>query len=87
MVTFEELANRQRAVAVVGLGYVGLPLAVALAKHFDVIGFDIKEDRVKALNSGEGRPGLDEHPFHIGPEVALQRGCDHRGRADAHRHL
>lgn len=57
MVTFEELANRQRAVAVVGLGYVGLPLAVALAKHFDVIGFDIKEDRVKALNSGEDHTG------------------------------
>lgn len=57
MVTFEELANRQRAVAVVGLGYVGLPLAVALARHFEVIGFDIMEQRIKALNSGEDHTG------------------------------
>ena len=57
MVTFEELANRQRAVAVVGLGYVGLPLAVALARHFEVIGFDINEERVKALSGGEDHTG------------------------------
>ena len=39
-------------VAVVGLGYVGLPLAVALSRHFDVIGFDINTARVDALNGG-----------------------------------
>ena len=40
-------------IAVVGLGYVGLPLAVALAKKFGVLGFDINPDRVKALRAGE----------------------------------
>ncbi len=39
-------------VAVVGLGYVGLPLAVSLAKKFDVIGFDINKSRVSMLNEG-----------------------------------
>ena len=39
-------------IAVIGLGYVGLPLAVEFAKKYPVIGFDIKQDRVDELNSG-----------------------------------
>ncbi len=38
-------------ICVVGLGYVGLPLAVELAKYFQVSGFDIRESRVKALKT------------------------------------
>lgn len=57
MVTLEYLKNRQAKVAVVGLGYVGLPLAAALAKHFAVVGFDIKKDRVEELQKGIDRTG------------------------------
>jgi len=39
-------------IAVIGLGYVGLPLAVEFAKHFDTVGFDINETRVAELMSG-----------------------------------
>ncbi|HWJ39030.1 MAG TPA: nucleotide sugar dehydrogenase, partial [Sphingomicrobium sp.] len=39
-------------IAVVGLGYVGLPLAVALAAKYPVIGFDISGERVAALKQG-----------------------------------
>jgi UDP-N-acetyl-D-galactosamine dehydrogenase len=39
-------------VAVVGLGYVGLPLAVALARKHDVVGYDISPERVAALREG-----------------------------------
>jgi UDP-N-acetyl-D-glucosamine/UDP-N-acetyl-D-galactosamine dehydrogenase len=39
-------------VVVVGLGYVGLPLAVALAKHVKCVGFDISQDRIKSLQRG-----------------------------------
>lgn len=39
-------------IAVVGLGYVGLPLAVELAKYFDVIGFDINNDRINSFQNG-----------------------------------
>lgn len=42
-------------IAVVGLGYVGLPLAVALAKYFKVTGFDISENRVRELKEGHDR--------------------------------
>ena len=52
MVSFEDLLGKKSSVAVVGLGYVGLPLAVALSRHFDVIGFDINVARVEALNKG-----------------------------------
>jgi len=45
----EELRSRKTAIAVIGLGYVGLPLAVALAKKFKVVGFDISEARVRNL--------------------------------------
>src|SRR5437868_15095866 len=39
-------------IAVVGLGYVGLPLAVAFARKHDVVGFDVSERRVAALREG-----------------------------------
>lgn len=42
-------------VAVVGLGYVGLPLAVAFAQRLDVIGYDIDADRVAELTRGHDR--------------------------------
>jgi UDP-N-acetyl-D-galactosamine dehydrogenase len=44
-------------VAVIGLGYVGLPLAVELGKHYDVVGFDINSKRVKELQAGFDRTG------------------------------
>lgn len=39
-------------IAVVGLGYVGLPLAVEMAKYFDVMGFDINKERVDSFKEG-----------------------------------
>ena len=40
-------------IAVVGLGYVGLPLAVEFSKYFKTIGFDIDEERINELNNGD----------------------------------
>ena len=45
------------SIVVVGLGYVGLPLAVALARHFPVIGFDVDDSRVAELAAGHDRTG------------------------------
>ena len=42
-------------IVVVGLGYVGLPLAVALARKFDTIGFDIDPGRIEELRCGQDR--------------------------------
>ena len=42
-------------IAVIGLGYVGLPLAVYMARHFPVLGFDIDAGRVSELQAGKDR--------------------------------
>ncbi len=44
-------------IAVIGLGYVGLPLAVAIARHFPTTGFDIHPGRIAELVSGNDRTG------------------------------
>ena len=45
------MANKK--IGVIGLGYVGLPLAIAFSEHFSVVGFDINQKRVNELNRGE----------------------------------
>ena len=40
-------------IAIIGLGYVGLPLALAFSKHYQVIGYDLDQARVDALKKGE----------------------------------
>jgi UDP-N-acetyl-D-galactosamine dehydrogenase len=40
-------------IGIIGLGYVGLPLAVEFGKHFSVVGFDIKKERIAELARGE----------------------------------
>ena len=55
MVTYESLTSHEDKIAVVGLGYVGLPLAVHLSRHFDVVGYDLKSDRIRELESGHDR--------------------------------
>lgn len=49
--------NFPQKVSVIGLGYVGLPLAVALAEHFSVLGFDIDRGRTEELRQGQDRTG------------------------------
>ncbi|HXB19529.1 MAG TPA: Vi polysaccharide biosynthesis UDP-N-acetylglucosamine C-6 dehydrogenase TviB, partial [Steroidobacteraceae bacterium] len=46
------LKLRNCRIAVVGLGYVGLPLAVEFGKRFDTVGFDVKPERVAQLRAG-----------------------------------
>lgn len=62
-----------KTVAVIGLGYVGLPLAVrAKEKGYDVIGFDIDEEKIKILKKGQGvfkdpflQENLLKYPFKV----------------------
>ena len=82
-----DLTNR--VIAVVGLGYVGLPLAIEYGKKYRVIGFDIFEPRVAELNAGkhavllaqqfESKMNAVEFPagdFQI-PRGRRSRGDDH----------
>jgi UDP-N-acetyl-D-galactosamine dehydrogenase len=49
-------------IAVIGLGYVGLPLAVEFGKGREVLGFDIKADRIAELRTGR------DHTLEVGPD-------------------
>ena len=48
---YEQLINKQTKLSVIGLGYVGLPIALEFAKKIKVVGFDIKEDRVEMMRN------------------------------------
>ncbi|MBZ9610279.1 Vi polysaccharide biosynthesis UDP-N-acetylglucosamine C-6 dehydrogenase TviB [Rheinheimera maricola] len=52
----------QSTIAIIGLGYVGLPLAVEFGKHYATIGFDINQARISELNRGE------DHTLEVSPE-------------------
>ncbi len=62
---YNKLLNRDKKLAVIGLGYVGLPIALEFAKDFDVIGFDINEARVEMMKRGEDPSNeLEPEAFH-----------------------
>jgi UDP-N-acetyl-D-glucosamine dehydrogenase len=66
----EKIRNRKARVGIVGLGYVGLPLAVEFAKAgFEVTGIDLSEAKVAKVNAGESY--IADIPAHVfGPLVA-----------------
>ena len=43
--------NKKNYISIIGLGYVGLPLAIEFGKYFNVIGFDKNKNRISQLNS------------------------------------
>jgi UDP-N-acetyl-D-galactosamine dehydrogenase len=69
-------------VAVIGLGYVGLPLAVALARKHEVVGFDVSSKRVADLRQGTdlthevSREQLRAVDFTISDNPDALRGCE-----------
>ncbi|MDR2161213.1 MAG: nucleotide sugar dehydrogenase [Desulfovibrio sp.] len=77
MMPFADLLARRGPVGVVGLGYVGLPLAVALAGHFSVIGFDLDAGRIAELQKGHDRTGEVPTPALAAADLFLtNRGED-----------
>jgi len=49
---YQSLINKEEKLAVIGLGYVGLPIALAFARHIKVVGFDINAKRVELMKQG-----------------------------------
>ncbi len=90
---YQSLTRKEKTLAVVGLGYVGLPIALEFARHFRVIGFDINTARVDMMRRGED-PSRELGPeafrdtdilFTTDPEdleksALFCRGCPHRHR-------
>lgn len=53
----KDYLNKKKSICVVGLGYVGLPLATILNRRFEVVGFDVKQSRIEALMRHEDATG------------------------------
>ena len=51
----KEIKQDEINIAVIGLGYVGLPLAVEFSKHYPVLGFDLNTNRINELKKGVDR--------------------------------
>ncbi|MDB5221931.1 MAG: nucleotide sugar dehydrogenase [Chitinophagaceae bacterium] len=49
---YRDLIDKKKKLAVIGLGYVGLPIAIEFGKKLSVIGFDINEDRINLMRQG-----------------------------------
>ncbi|MDH6312171.1 UDP-N-acetyl-D-galactosamine dehydrogenase [Parabacteroides sp. PFB2-10] len=58
---YKALIGKEKKLAVIGLGYVGLPLAMAFGRHLSVIGYDIDRDRLEKLQQGID-PGNEVSP-------------------------
>jgi len=52
MSLYEKLLERKEKLALVGLGYVGMPIAIAFSKNIDVIGFDLNKEKIELYNRG-----------------------------------
>lgn len=52
MSLYEKIVNREEKISLVGLGYVGMPIAVAFAKKVDVVGFDLNSKKIELYKSG-----------------------------------
>jgi len=69
-------------IAVIGLGYVGLPLAVRLAKHFPVLGFDVNTQRLDELRNRQDRTGecdtetLENAQYQLSSDMAELKDCN-----------
>ncbi|HEX8481394.1 MAG TPA: nucleotide sugar dehydrogenase [Allosphingosinicella sp.] len=73
-------ASRSEQIVVVGLGYVGLPLAVALARSHSVVGLDIDERRVEELRLGIDRTReVDSETLSASPLRLTSRAADAAG--------
>ena len=51
------IKDNEISIAVIGLGYVGLPLAIEFSKKYPVIGYDLNDDRINNLKKGYDKTG------------------------------
>src|SRR5487761_210765 len=73
-----------RKIAVIGLGYVGLPVAVAFGRKARVIGFDINEQRLSELRTGHDRTGEVSSAELAAAEIIFTNEIDVLREADFH---
>lgn len=73
---FEALRNKEMKIAIVGLGYVGLPLAMGFADKLSVIGYDINEERLAKLREGIDPNGELASSQLVGKDIEFTSSAD-----------
>ena len=82
---YDLLQSRKKKISVIGLGYVGLPLALEFAREHEVIGFDINADRVEMMKQGnDPSEELDSSAFE---NRSIEFTADPERLRDAHFHI
>ena len=77
---------RKTRISITGLGYVGLPLAVAFAKHYPVVGFDKNPERIKELDE-EHYDSTNEISSEQLTKVYFKKTCDENDIKGANFHI
>jgi len=79
----EKSPKTPSGIAIIGLGYVGLPLALAFSRHFRTVGYDINRERVQELRAGRDRTNeLDDaqlkelEKVHLTADINDTHDCD-----------
>jgi UDP-N-acetyl-D-glucosamine/UDP-N-acetyl-D-galactosamine dehydrogenase len=73
---YQQLLNKEAKLAVIGLGYVGLPIALEFAKKISVIGFDINEKRVELMKNNIDPSGELEASAFEGTDITFTHELD-----------
>ena len=71
----QKIKSGEIKIALIGLGYVGLPLAVEFGKKFDTVGFDVKPERLQALRNGIDET-LETSSEDLKSAIHLKYSCD-----------
>lgn len=80
----ESLQNKEKRISVIGLGYVGLPLALEFGRHFSVVGFDINEERVGLMTNRTDPSGELESTAFVGTDVEFTANPERLASAHIH---
>lgn len=78
------MASHNRSISVLGLGYVGLPVAIAFARNSRTVGFDIHVDRIRELKRGHDRTGEVSSEEIKGADILFTDKPDDLRQADFH---
>ncbi|MDD3412670.1 MAG: nucleotide sugar dehydrogenase [Lachnospiraceae bacterium] len=82
---YEKIVAREEKIALIGLGYVGMPIAVAFAKEADVVGFDLNKDKIKAYQNGiDATEEVGDEEI---KKTTVQFTCDETRLKDAKFHI
>ena len=73
-------------IGIIGLGYVGLPLAVEFGKKYEVVGFDLRQSRIEELQSGRDST-LETGPEQLATAILLRYTTNYRDLSDCNRYV